>query len=324
MKWVIGFVTGVLLASSSFYFYWKSQEGFDHIATHWIYSFYEKKTELANRVHEPKLLIASGSTSLFAFDSARISDEIQMPVINYGVAVGLGLKYILHKAKEQLSPGDVVLLPLEYKLYVDEHVPDKSLPLHLLDVPEYFSTLTFIEKMNIVLFTPTITFIDAFSPSQSSFHKDLYNVKSLNDYGDIDTDEMKRIYIEHNIHKYSFPGITPIAINERSTALITDFVTWAQQNDITVLAMPPAVNVSLALDSQSSEAVKHSLINFWSSLGVEFLGEHAMFEFAKEYMFENPYHLNDRGRALYMDALLGKSDFLKVMITHQKLYAQLH
>jgi len=321
MKWVVSFVTGLFLALTTFYFYWLSNVGYNHIATQWIKSFYHHKTEIVQKIKEPKLLIASGSTSMFAFDSQRLSDQINMPVVNYGVAVGLGLKFILNKAKEQLKPGDIVLLPLEYKLYDDEHVPDKTLPLYLLDDPSYFEVLPIIEKISIVLFTPTTSFIEFLTPAQGEFHKDLYNSKRLNDYGDMASIEMDRIYIEHNVHKYSFPNVTPISVNARSRALITHFITWARSNNVKVIAMPPAIKHSIALADQKALTTKQHLYQFWESLGVDFIGRFDHFEFSKRHMFENPYHLNTQGRGLFMDALLKEEQLVNVVLKHQENYA---
>ncbi|GAA5138403.1 hypothetical protein [Thalassotalea piscium] len=317
MRYSLYFSFGVVLSFLVFYALWLSNTNKPSISTSWISQFYKQKTIIAQSTKKPKILITSGSNSLFAFDSERLSNVTTYEVVNYAVAVGLGLRYILEQTKQQLQPGDVVLLPLEYTLYEDKYVPDKTLPLHLLENQDYYRTLNWFEQFKIILFTPLSALLQTEQIIQSDFLKDLYNPERMNEYGDIGTDSLSRIYMQYQVEKYSLPDILPKHINNRSAKMLTEYVEWAKSSNIKVIAMPPAVNYSASLSTDEAKAVKRELKSFWTHLGVSFVGDFEMFEFNKPFMFENPYHLNHKGRQVFMDKLL--SHFLDIRTIDTKM-----
>jgi hypothetical protein len=304
MKWLLGFLVGLIISASSYWLFWHAQTGLQHPSTAWITDFYEVKQSIATDVAAPKLLIVAGSTGLFSFDSEVLAKALGKPVVNYSVAAGLGLRYILERAKNVLSSGDTVLLPLEYKLYQDQVSPDQTLPLHLLDNSDYFETLSIFEKVELVISTPIRPLFDHSQNVSASLQSDLYRSTSLNASGDINRSVLEGLYTQYEVNKYNFPYVNPVSINQRSHDLLVSFVIWSKANDIHVVAMPPSVIRSPSLAGQGALDVKRQLYSFWDTLGVPFIGRFDDFEFTKDMMFENPYHLNHRGRDAFMVMLL--------------------
>lgn len=64
-----------------------------------------------------KIIIASGSSSLFDIDAKKLSDNLKIPVINFGLHAGLPLNTILGAAGSDAEKGDVIILPLEPSYY---------------------------------------------------------------------------------------------------------------------------------------------------------------------------------------------------------------
>ena len=64
-----------------------------------------------------KIIIASGSNSLFGIDTKQLTEEFHIPVINYGLHAGLPLQTILAEAAAAAEKGDTVILPLESGYY---------------------------------------------------------------------------------------------------------------------------------------------------------------------------------------------------------------
>jgi hypothetical protein len=66
----------------------------------------------------PKLVILAGSNALFSHSCAIIGAMLQLPCVNGGVALGLGLDYQFALWKPLLGTGDIVYMPMELQQYV--------------------------------------------------------------------------------------------------------------------------------------------------------------------------------------------------------------
>ena len=64
-----------------------------------------------------KIVIASGSVALFSIDTQQLSNDLAIPVINFGLHSLLPLKTILAEAEAAAEKGDAVILSLEPNLY---------------------------------------------------------------------------------------------------------------------------------------------------------------------------------------------------------------
>ncbi len=79
----------------------------------YMYALKDKHTRLAS-LKGPKLIIVGGSNTAFGVDSELLEKELQMPVVNMGIHVGLRLEYMLNEVKPAIGEGDLVVLLPEY------------------------------------------------------------------------------------------------------------------------------------------------------------------------------------------------------------------
>lgn len=87
-------------------------------AEYWVGEMIVAKKELVNRyAGERKLVIAGGSSTLFGIDAEYASNQLGMPVINFGLHAGLRLEKILQEVSTVVEPGDLLVLQLEPPYY---------------------------------------------------------------------------------------------------------------------------------------------------------------------------------------------------------------
>lgn len=72
----------------------------------------------AATIHRPKLVILAGSNGPYSHRCEVIEAMLDLPCVNGGVAVGIGLDYLFARWRNELYPGDVVYLPMEQEQYV--------------------------------------------------------------------------------------------------------------------------------------------------------------------------------------------------------------
>ncbi len=87
-------------------------------AEYWVREMIVIKRHLVRRyLGQPKILIASGSSTLFDIDTNQLADEFGIPVINLGLHAELPLQTILGEAGAAAEKGDTIILPLEPTYY---------------------------------------------------------------------------------------------------------------------------------------------------------------------------------------------------------------
>jgi hypothetical protein len=69
-------------------------------------------------IEGPKLVILAGSNGPYSHRCAIIGPLLDLPCVNAGVAVGIGLDYMFARWRPLLHPGDVVYMPMEEAQYV--------------------------------------------------------------------------------------------------------------------------------------------------------------------------------------------------------------
>jgi hypothetical protein len=72
----------------------------------------------AATIQGPKLVILAGSNGPYSHRCEVIEPMLDLPCVNGGVAVGIGLDYLFARWRLQLHPGDVVYLPMERQQYI--------------------------------------------------------------------------------------------------------------------------------------------------------------------------------------------------------------
>jgi hypothetical protein len=75
------------------------------------------KLARAATIDGPKLVILAGSNAPYSHRCQVIEAMLELPCVNGGVAVGIGLDYLFMRWRNELHPGDVVYLPMEQQQY---------------------------------------------------------------------------------------------------------------------------------------------------------------------------------------------------------------
>lgn len=80
---------------------------------------YNKKNKIIKQMPSPKIIIMGGSNTLFGYDSTILENGTGMPVVNMGLTLSFGLKFMMENIKPFLHKGDIVVLAPEYELMHD-------------------------------------------------------------------------------------------------------------------------------------------------------------------------------------------------------------
>ena len=277
------------------------QTGSKTQSSKWLAEAYELKEMSARKIRGNKVAIVSGSNSLFGFDSSALEKSWRMSVINDAVHAGLGLPYILYRSKRILNRGDIVILPLEYRLYQKDWKPELAYTDFVLSRdPDYFYNLPVADKLITI---SSVSIKRLFQGFKYYFYGDLkptkgvYGVQNINDYGDqinLEPEGMSKsqfVALDH----LSPDAIQDTDLSNHFIQHMDNYIAWAKRNGICLIAMPPN---HLFFEQYRNEKYLKYLSNikgYYASRDVMFIGNPFDYMYEKKYYFNTAYHLNSLG-----------------------------
>jgi len=270
----------------------------------WVYDVYNKKTKLSKKIKTNKIIIVSGSNSLFGIDSKLLSKELGKKVINFSVNAGVMLPYTLYKAKKVIKKGDTVLLPLEYSMYNYNGEPNEQMIDYIFSRDfDAFYSLT--KKEQFYMFW-NITFRRIyngyFNNSTSKVKYGLYGSHNIDKYGDqIKTSikyKSKNIQKELDNHKANSYG-KEFDQESLSWKYLKEFTSWCKKNNVKFVFTPPTL---LYFDKYKTDKKEKWYYNNINKLvernNWEYIGNPYDYMYKKQYYFNTDFHLNDKGREI--------------------------
>jgi hypothetical protein len=111
------FIKSAVLTAIIIPLLWMLSLGRYERAEHWLSDVYFAKQYHAAQIAEPKVIIVSGSNSLFGFDSETLENLIGRPVVNLAGHASLSLEFHIKMAEKYAKAGDLVVMPLELGYY---------------------------------------------------------------------------------------------------------------------------------------------------------------------------------------------------------------
>jgi hypothetical protein len=77
------------------------------------------KHRLLEHTASPKTIVIGGSNVAFGINSRLLMDSLHMPVVNMGLHIGVGLRYMLDEVMPFVNAGDIVIVSPEYECFID-------------------------------------------------------------------------------------------------------------------------------------------------------------------------------------------------------------
>jgi hypothetical protein len=267
----------------------------------WIRNCLLKKHRNAD-IEQNKIIITSGSNTLFGMRTKDISDELSIPVYNLAIHAGLGLDFILDDAKEALKSGDVIILPLEYNLFSSNEKTTKlAFDYYQTFGKEKLGTINTIDSLKLVF--EEKPYEHAKKIIKSIFNKEKqelvenpngYNSKNLNEHGD---------QTMHPGQKYDLTNLTPFELPKEFTETlgltrIKEFNIWCNQNNIKLFVTFPNTMYFKEYGNNDYKEYFIFLNEYFSNNNISTIGKPSDFFYDKKFFYDTSYHLSEEGMTI--------------------------
>jgi hypothetical protein len=270
-------------------------------STH-IWFWTKGKDEVLREAGGNRIVLYGGSGVLYSVRAQTLGARFDRPVVNMGLHAGLGLDYLLYRARRELRPNDIAVLFLEYSHYVrqprDWTLADYAIPFDLrylvhagphetIELAGKITPAEYLRKVRSGWFgvaeasarsQVAINFAGDFIANKASEQKD-YHRKTLNE---------QRPFGGH-------------AVDATQAAKIAAFVDWCRRNGIQVVAGFPAFLDWPSYHINPEAAFFMQVEALYRKQGVPTLGAPQDFMFPKAMFFDTSYHMNDLGAAAMTD-----------------------
>jgi len=260
-----------------------------------IYFWQQKKAEILGRAKGSRILLVGGSGPLYSLRAADLERDFGGPVINLGLHAGLGLDYLLTCLQRVARPGDIVVLFLEYGLYVDP-VPGWTLADFV--IPYDLHYLAHVSPAEMLAIAGKITPREYIKKLAARFVRQPMDgtpfLMMLNDQGDLieNLRTRQQPYHRDSLATYStpFPGTN---VNPIQAARLRSFFEWTRRNAVTVIAGFPAFLEFAEYAQQPYRGFYEQVAALYADEGILSLGDPDEFFVKREFFFDSNYHLDD-------------------------------
>jgi len=290
----------------------------------WVYDAYKKKTKIANSIQKKKMIIVAGSNVLFGCDSKKLSKAFHIPVINFGVNAGVLLPYTLYKAKKVIKKGDVVIMPLEYPMYVYDGKPNEQMIDFIFSRDfDMFWHLTLKEQFYMVW---NITFDRVYRGYKAEGGKEvsrgLFGVHHIDKNGDqIKTDKKyQNAWMKNQVYNNFAKNPEHYGAEFKESSLswkyLDEFIAWCKTNDVKLIFMPSTLlkHQSYFTDKKEKWFYKN-IKNIIEKKGLPYIGNPYDYMYDKKYYFDSNFHLVKKGREIRTKKMISdlkKSHLLEI------------
>jgi hypothetical protein len=311
-RFFIGLIVAFLLCSVAWVTGIQQQRDVPTAMSRWVFDAYQLKTRAAQTTTGQRILILAGSNALFGIDSGLLESTWQRPVVNLSLNAGLGLPYILDFSRHVARAGDIVLLPIEYGLYLDNGSPrTQFIDYVLARDPAYLDRMETIDRMHFMAKLSPERWIHGLRRlPDHPVDSGTYGIHHMDRRGDqthtaldgrtsAETQDLQTA--ARKIHNYGFR-----ALNESgSWKILENYSRWAKEHHICLLAVPSAL---LGHTEYVSDPVER---NFYETLpdriratGIPYYGKPLDFMYPADRFFNTEYHLESHARTKHTTGLI--------------------
>lgn len=305
----------------SYYLLYTHQMGAPVKAEWWLKEAVVKKTKLLEKIDAPeRIIIISGSNSLFGFDSTVIEKGTGIPTFNFGLHASLDISYLEKIAKKITKQGDIIIAPLEYSFYLRENRYSDWFINNMLGWgSDYISDLSFIDKLKFfshteakrvfegLLATPRVVMASDYDVNRFIPRGEYrgYSYKSVKTNGDIITPDGSTKYVMDLVNgKADKSNILNYQSDKKPQRYSISQIqklkkTIESKGGRLIIIWPVSMETKFFnANNELSTSFIHLISTEMSNSGINVYCDPYEFNIHHSYFFDTYYHLNNKGEVL--------------------------
>ena len=254
------------------------------------------KYHRVNTVTEPKIICVGGSSLAFGLRSDLLEQELNMPVVNFGLYATLGTKFMLDLSRAGIKSGDIIIVAPELdaqtlSLYFNAESTwqafdsDMQMLLHT-DFKDY-GTLAG-NYWNYVISKLKYKRYGGLNP------EGVYNKGAFNEYGDIIYPRPYNIMLLGYDRNHPI-DLSPSILSEDFTEYLNKYIKFAKGKGASVYFNFPPMNRQGVMQYGDDNAIYEFYNCLVQAFDCEIIGNVNNYILDEKYFYDSNFHLNDSG-----------------------------
>ncbi|MCL2159110.1 MAG: leucine-rich repeat domain-containing protein [Oscillospiraceae bacterium] len=247
-------------------------------------------------IGKPKIMVVGGSSTAFGLDSELLWEELDMPVVNFGLYATLGTKLMLDLSRAHIKNGDVVVVAPE--------LDSQTLSLYFNAESAWQAFDSDTKMLGQAAFSNYGALAGNFwdySASKLRYKRagglmpeGVYSRASFNVDGDIIYPRPNNIMllgydVGHPIN------LDPQIVGEDFVDYLNDYIKYAKGKGALVYFDFPPMNRLGVAQYGDDEAIYEFYLYLANALDCEVIGNINSYILDERYFYDSNYHLNDSG-----------------------------
>ncbi len=264
------------------------------------------KMHLLDSIPSPRLILMSGSSMAFGVDSDLLSNELEIPVVNASLHFKLGSRFMMDQLKSTVRKGDVVLITLEYvvtskgscgeKLTAADFYPPAKNWIHFASFSEQVGLYSVHRLADFKLLMGEIWSGTRTRPTSIEDTTSVFFRKCFAKNGDL------LGHLNNPQPKFYVPEISNEVEFSKQIKDLNDFEAFARQKGATVFFTFPSY-VESGFE-RNMPVIKKIEQQFRNDLKFSILGSPENSVMDDRFFYDNPFHLNAKGRKIFSSRLI--------------------
>lgn len=124
-----------------------------------LYEYNHKIELLGGANSDKRIILIGGSSVVYGTDSKTIVDSVGLPVVNFGLHGGIGIRYVFEDFVRYARKGDIVILQIEYENFYNGGFGNDRTLAQLMPATNWrnIGDLKFEQYANILTGLPSVT-----------------------------------------------------------------------------------------------------------------------------------------------------------------------
>jgi hypothetical protein len=264
-----------------------------------------RAAERAAATNRPRLVVIGGSGSLSGIDAELIELKLGIPTVNMAAHAGLSPEYLLYRARQEIRPGDVVLLSPEHELwdYPADRLTDLAWGYATSYDTAFFAEMPRGRALRMMYSVPLQDYYGAVRGWRKRLAGNHHRTRPNYDCGSLSPNGDLRMQLPRS----PFPPPThfpfPDVRAARSVPFFRGFLAWAKSNDVRVLLTWPNMCRPEPMPISPADEPPAELMAMLAELNVTVLDTPTQTLYPPQWFRDTVYHPDAGCRRVRTEAL---------------------
>lgn len=292
-------ILSILLISSTFIYIIKTDAD---VFQNSYQSVIADKYRILQQTNEPKIILVGGSSLAFGINQDMLENATGYKVVNLGLHAGFGTLFYSELSKENINPGDIVLLGYEYDWINGFDFLGQDLIMSGIgDNINMYKHIPANHWKDFIGYLPKFAELKAsHDPSNDA---GMYSKKSF----DLQTGQMIKQRIEtidyvNNTAVQAEVNLANATISDSSIEYLTDYKKYIESKGASVYFItPPLLDQAITCNYDDFDKL---IKQEEAKIGIPYISNPIDYIFPQEYIYDSIYHCNSQGEIIRTELLI--------------------